>query len=147
MRYSNDDVLPQFTQQRSGDLRTLLIVALVALFVIEARAARPSGQNASPLPSLFDSYLTTVVKPTPEKRNQLLAGEPVTKLLETDPSKEVSVFGAVWVKAPIARYVAAVKNIEEFESGENSLVTSASAPHPDSKTSTGSPSHRMTSTT
>ena len=113
----------RFSEQKSGDLRTFLIAALACIFVIEAPAARPAGQNASPLPSRFDSYLKTVVKLSPEKRSQLLAGGPVTELLETDPSKEVSVFGAVWVRAPIARYVAAVKNIEAFEKGENFLVT------------------------
>jgi hypothetical protein len=110
-------------QQKPGDLRTFLIVALACIFVIEAPAERLAGQNASPLPSRFDSYLKTVVKLSPEKRSQLLAGGPVTEILETDPSKEVSVFGAVWVRAPIARYVAAVKNIEAFEKGENFLVT------------------------
>ena len=47
----------------------------------------------------------------------------MTQLLESDPAKEVAIFGAVWVAAPIARYVDAVKNIEEFEKGDNFLVT------------------------
>ena len=35
----------------------------------------------------------------------------------------MAIFGAVWVNAPIARYVAAVKDIESFEKGDNFLVT------------------------
>jgi hypothetical protein len=53
----------------------------------------------------------------------LLRGEPVTKLLDADGSKEVAIFGAVWIKAPVARYVSAVKDIEQFEKGGNFLVT------------------------
>jgi hypothetical protein len=60
---------------------------------------------------------------TADQQKALLDGKPVTRLLDTDPSKEVSVFGAVWVNAPIDRYVAAVKDIENFEKGENFLVT------------------------
>ena len=44
-------------------------------------------------------------------------------LLDADPSTEVAVLGAVWVNAPIVRYVAAVNDIENFEKGENFLVT------------------------
>jgi hypothetical protein len=47
----------------------------------------------------------------------LLAGAPVTKLLDADPAKEVAVFGAVWIDAPIPRYVAALNDIENFEKG------------------------------
>jgi hypothetical protein len=81
------------------------------------------GQGQPPLPARLDSYIKTDVKLTPEKQKQLLSGEPVTQLLETDPSKEVAIFGAIWISAPIARYVAAVRDIEEFEKGDNFLVT------------------------
>jgi hypothetical protein len=47
----------------------------------------------------------------------------VTKLLDADGSKEVAIFGSVWIKAPVARYVSAVKDIEQFEKGGNFLVT------------------------
>ena len=83
----------------------------------------PHGQGPAPLPAQFDSYIKAHVKLTPEQQKQLLAGQPVTQLLESDPAKEVAIFGAVWVSAPLARYVDAVKNIEEFEKGDNFLVT------------------------
>jgi hypothetical protein len=45
----------------------------------------------------------------------LLGGEPITKLLDADESKEVAMFGAVWIAAPIRTYVEAVKDIENFQ--------------------------------
>jgi hypothetical protein len=47
----------------------------------------------------------------------------VTKLLDADPSKEVSVFGAVWIDAPPGDYVRLVKDIERFERGGAFRVT------------------------
>ena len=88
-----------------------------------ARAAPRSGQGPAPLPARLDWYIKAHVKLTPEEQKQLLAGQPVTQLPESDPAKEVAIFGAVWVAAPIARYVDAVKNIEEFEKGDNFPVT------------------------
>src|SRR5690242_14250259 len=61
------------------------------------------------LPSRLEDYLTTIVRPTQAERRNLIAGQPITKLLDGDPNTEVSVFGAVWVKAPIRRYVEAVR--------------------------------------
>ena len=46
-----------------------------------------------------------------------MSGGPITKLLEADASKEVAVFGAVWINAPVRRYVDAVNDIENFEKG------------------------------
>jgi hypothetical protein len=60
---------------------------------------------------------------TPAQQKQLLGGAAVTRLLDADPSREVAVLGAIWVKAPAARYVAAVTDIERFERGENFRVT------------------------
>jgi hypothetical protein len=64
-----------------------------------------------------------VVRPTPAERQRLLAGQPIVKLFEGDPELEVAVFGAVWVQAPIRRYVEAVQEIENFERGKNFRVT------------------------
>src|SRR4051812_41215260 len=83
-------------------------------------------QSAAPLqrlPAELDRYLTKYVSLTPAQRADLVAGRPVTRLLESDPAKEVAVFGAVWVNAPMASYVAAVRDIERLERGENFLVT------------------------
>ena len=77
----------------------------------------------STLPPRIDSYVTGQVKLTPKQRAQLAAGEPVTRLLDTGLDHEVAVFGAVWIQAPVAKYVAAVKDIEQFEKGGSFLAT------------------------
>ena len=51
----------------------------------------------------------------------------MTKLLDADETKEVAVFGAVWIKAPIRRYTDAVRDIENFERGGGFRSPSASA--------------------
>ena len=99
----------------------LHLLSLVGLVVI--LALTPEAQSQPSLPARFDSYINAHVKLTADKRKQLLAGQPVTQYLETDPAKEVAIFGAVWVNAPMARYLAAVKDIESFEKGDNFLVT------------------------
>ena len=71
----------------------------------------------------FERFLASVVKPTAAERKLLLDGAPVTKLLDGDPSKEIAVFGAVWIDAPRERYAAAVKDIERFESGGAFRIT------------------------
>jgi hypothetical protein len=86
-------------------------------------ATPTTTRMATRLPPRFESYLTTVVKPTPAERQQLLAGQATTKLLDADVSKEVAVFGAVWINAPIHRYVEAVQDIEHFERGSGFPVT------------------------
>src|SRR5262249_5451080 len=109
---------------RNTSLRELISIGgLVAMVMLAAHGTPLQGAGQPPLPERFDSYVKSYVKLNPEEQKQLLAGQPVTKLLDTDPAKEVAIFGAVWVKAPIARYVAAVKDIEEFEKGSNFLVT------------------------
>jgi hypothetical protein len=99
---------------------TTRIAPFILLFLTTALAAQPKQTT---LPGLLESYVTNVVKLTPGQRKQLFAGEPVTQFLDSDPSTEVSVFGATWVKAPIERYLAAVRDIEQFEKGENFRVT------------------------
>ena len=63
------------------------------------------------------------MKLTAAERGQLAAGAPVTKLLTADDTTEVSVFGAIWIDAPLQRYTALVKDIETFERGGGFTVT------------------------
>ncbi len=98
-------------------------MSLGAILLLATAGFSLRGQGQPRLPERLESYIKSDVKLTPEEQKQLLAGQPVTRLLETDPAKEVSIFGAVWVKAPISRYVAAVRDIESFEKGDNFLVT------------------------
>jgi hypothetical protein len=94
-------------------VRFTLWVALVlaAADVIVSRAVAPG------FPADLDAYFTKYVGLDSDARAQLLAGAPITKMLDADASKEVAVFGAVWVNAPVERYLAAVRDIERFESG------------------------------
>ena len=96
----------------------ILSALLITPFVETSQRA-----SAVRLPSKLDSYLTRVVRPSSDDRAILLGGEPITKLLDADESKEVAVFGAVWIAAPIRRYVEAVKDIENFEQGGAFRVT------------------------
>jgi hypothetical protein len=99
-----------------------LLLAAAAVAASLAPTAPPPPSEAA-LPALLDAYLTRQVKLDPAARKQLLEGQAVTKLLESDPSKEVAVFGAVWINAPVDRYLAAVKDIERFETGDAFRVT------------------------
>lgn len=101
----------------------LLAIACGLAAVVTVGESVHGQAGAKPLPPRLDAYVTKHVKLTPAQRSQLLAGQPVTQFLDADPSREVAVFGAVWVKAPAARYVAALKDIERFESGGGFLVT------------------------
>ena len=80
-------------------------------------------ESADRLPSRVEEYVAAHVKLTPQERKTLGEGNPVTKLLGTDESEEVAVFGAIWIGAPIRRYVDAVIDIENFERGGGFTVT------------------------
>jgi hypothetical protein len=95
----------------------------MSLLAAAGLTATLPAQQRQTLPPRLDAYITSHVKLTAAQRTELLAGQPVTRLLDADPAREVSVFGAVWVAAPPSRYVAAVKNIEQFEKGANFRIT------------------------
>jgi hypothetical protein len=80
-----------------------------------------AGQSA--FPPRLDDYFTRVLKLSVQERKVLLAGAPLAKNLDADPGKEVAVFGAIWIAAPVAAYVAAVRDIENFEKGASFRVT------------------------
>ncbi len=75
------------------------------------------------LPAPLSDYVSKYVKLTRAEMAALAAGQPATRLLDGDPSHEVAVFGAVWVAAPVAEYIAAVRDIERFESGGAFRIT------------------------
>jgi hypothetical protein len=96
---------------------------LVALLLV-ASTPTATYQNASTrFPSRLDTYFRNVVRLGVEELQQLAAGQPVTKLLDSDESKEVAVFGAIWINALIRRYAEAVKDIENFQRGGGFKVT------------------------
>ena len=93
--------------------------AAVSSLLLVAVMARSGGARASSqaLPPNFEQYLAAEVRPTAAERTALISGTPVTKLLPSDESKEVFVFGAVWIHASPAEYVKQMKDIENFEKG------------------------------
>jgi hypothetical protein len=92
---------------------------------LDEQALGQSFQSVSParLPGRLEGYLTNVVHTTSSERKLLLDGSPITKFLNVDPSREVSVFGAIWINASPHRYVEAVKDIEYFERGGTFMIT------------------------
>lgn len=106
-------------------MSTTSVIAMFCGVALVAVLPRPVGtRGASPsLPDAFEKYLAAEVHPTMAERRALLSGGPLTKLLPSDQSKEVFVFGAVWVNASPAEYVRRVTNIEDFEKGGGFRVT------------------------
>jgi hypothetical protein len=92
-------------------------MVLLAMGLVVPTAQQPR------LPGRFEAYATDILRLTADERRTLFAGGALTRLLEGDPSREVGVFGAVWVSAPIGRYVTALSDIERFESGSAFRVT------------------------
>ena len=72
-----------------------LLVALAALVLLATRPATLCSQPPAPLPADLEKYLASEVRPTAKERATLLSGLPLTKLLPSDESKEVFVFGAL----------------------------------------------------
>ena len=97
------------------------VVAAVSLLPLTV-AARAAGAQQS-LPPALASFLTEEAHATVSDRETLLAGNPLVKLLDADPSKEIAVLGAIWVNAPRSLYVEQVKNIEQFERGSGFRIT------------------------
>lgn len=99
--------------------RPRVALTLLALLFIGTTG---SGLQAQ-FPALLETYLEHTARLSPAERAQLMDGQPVTRLLEADESKEVAVLGAVWIAAPIHRYVEAIKDIENMEKGGGFKVT------------------------
>ena len=105
----------------------VLVGLLTATLAVVAAGQTPPSAPVQParaaLPARFESYATNVLKLTPEERAQLLAGQPVSRTLPGDASREVAIFGAIWIKASIDSYVRSARDIERFESGEAFPIT------------------------
>ncbi len=96
-----------------------------AVFIGVTGLSLSSSQTRSEatLSAVLETYISTHVRLAPAERNALLSGSPVTKLLNSDASNEVAVFGAVWIDAAPATYVRLLKDIEQFERGGPFRIT------------------------
>jgi hypothetical protein len=79
--------------------------------------------DAPRFPPRLEEYFTGAMRLSAAQRRALLAGTPVTELIDVEESAEVGVFGAVWIDAPVQRYVDAISDIEHFERGGGFKVT------------------------
>jgi hypothetical protein len=109
---------------------TRILWTAVASVVLATTAMETRQKDEFAFPPRLENYLTKDVSLTAAERRRLRAGGPVTKLLDVDESKEVSVFGAIWISAPMHRYVEAVRDIESFERGPSFSVTKRISPRP-----------------
>lgn len=103
--------------------RFVAATALAAVSLVPWSVTSRAAAAQPALPSALASFLTEEGLATPSEREALLASNPLVKLLNADPSKEVAVFGAIWVNAPSTLYVQQVKNIEQFERGGAFRIT------------------------
>ena len=99
------------------------IVGSALIHVFGQSPASLQTKPEPPFPALLNTYITNSVRLTPAERSALLTDRPVTKLLDAEPDKEVSVFGAIWIDAQPAAYVRLVKDIERFERGGPFRIT------------------------
>jgi len=97
-------------------------MAGLVLAASETTTSQQSAAGAS-FPAQLNAYVAKYVQLLPAERTKLLAGGPVVKLLQSDPAREVAVFGAVWIKGSPREYVKLVKDIEQFERGGAFRIT------------------------
>ncbi len=110
--------MPMLRRTPGGAPRCALLTFLALLLAGSAS----HGQGAA-FPDRLEKYFASAGALSASERQQLMAGQPITKMLDADQSKEVAVLGAIWVGAPMKRYVAAVTDIERFETGTGFNVT------------------------
>jgi len=102
----------------SGLFATLAAFVILSFAVPDPITATGQVRLPEKLAGLAD-----LVQLTPADVQALNANEPVSKLLSTNDEHEVAVLGAVWIKAPVKKYVQAMKHIEQLEHGDGFLIT------------------------
>ncbi|HUP18769.1 MAG TPA: hypothetical protein VM778_02315 [Gemmatimonadota bacterium] len=76
--------------------------------------AASGGPEQTALPAALESFLTDEAHGGASDREALLAGQPVIRLLDADPTSEVAAFGAVWVNAPAVLHVRELRQRESL---------------------------------
>jgi hypothetical protein len=105
-------------------------IVCAALGLLLFSAPVPEIPDSAPaFPPKLQTYLASIKLSTGD-RKRLADNAPVTRMLAADASKEIAVFGAIWIYAPIARYVEALNDIEHLESGPGYRVTRRISAHP-----------------
>src|SRR3954464_16006546 len=97
--------------------------ALVSLMILLLLASPGTGQNGPrSFPAQVERYLANA-RLTADDRRQLLAGMAIARPLPADGSKELAVFRARRINAPIDRYIQRLMDIEQFERGGRFKLT------------------------
>lgn len=107
---------------RRRHIQCVLVVSIAA-FVLSASESTTSQSAAGSFPPLLNAYIAKYVQLPPAEQSRLLGGAPVVKLLPSDPAREVSLFGAIWINGSTDDYVRLVKDIEQFERGGPFRIT------------------------
>jgi hypothetical protein len=99
--------------------RFIPLIALLVLFRPGAPAAWRRRRSRHAWTSTSRRSSSSLLKSERGCRRAL----PWTRNIDADPSKEVALFGAIWIGAPVAKYVAALQDIENFEKGAGFRAT------------------------
>ena len=103
--------------------RVLRILTCLLIPLAFAAPIASFQATAGKLPPRLEGFLANSATLTLEERRQLIGGAPVAKMLPADVTKEVAVFGAIWINVPMRRYVEAVNDIESWEHGGGFKLT------------------------
>jgi hypothetical protein len=108
---------------RSCRAASLLFPTLFLIGAVVWTSPRVESRQAVALPARLDRFVREQAKLSADDYQRLLKGGPVTASLPTKTTEELSVFGAIWIDAPIATYIAAAKDVEHFYGGSSFPVT------------------------
>ena len=100
-----------------------LTLCVVCGLLLGAVTAVPVLHGQQPFPSRLEDYLTKELKITPQERDTLTKGGPVARNQPADASKEVALFGAIWIYASPSKYLTLLQDIENFEKGSGFRAT------------------------
>ena len=112
-------------------LARVTALSLASCLAISTFAAPQSPDTR--FPAALETHIGQVAHFTAAERRRIHEGGAVTRLLDSDVTREVAVSGVVWINAPASRYVERFKDIERHESGEGFHITRrfASPPRPE----------------
>ena len=99
----------------------ILSVAFAGALLI-ASVASPAPQSSSETPEL-DGFLAKELLARPADLTRIHQGRPYVTPLASSVNREIVVAGVVRIDAPAARTVAAIRDIERFESGAGFIQT------------------------
>jgi hypothetical protein len=99
-----------------------VLVTVTGFAIWSVAQAHPLvGRSPGDVPDKLAGF-SALVHFTPAEVQALKTGQPVSKHVESD-DREVRVFGAVWINAPVSKYMEAINHIERLEQGDGFQIT------------------------